>query len=104
MVKRSLSFPELPKTPPTKKPLLSPSNISNIEEHATVTGLLASLSPVKPSRYFDAELTDGEALIRLVGFEKFKRQLQPFSDYELPVTLQDCGIQKNKYSGNLEMN
>lgn len=104
MAKRPPYLPELPKTPPKKKPLLSPSNISSVEEHATVTGLLASLSPVKPSRYFDAELTDGESLIRLVGFDKSKqRQLQPFSDYELPVTLKDCVIQKNKYSGNLEI-
>ena len=108
MTKRSPSQTELPKTPPTKvtkdQPLLSPSKITSVDEHATVTGLLASLSPIKPSRYFDAELTDGESLIRLVGFDKAKqRQLQPFSEDKLPVTLKDCLIQRNKYNDNLEI-
>ena len=102
MAKRPPSQTELPKTPPKKirkeQALLSPSKITSVDEHATVTGLLASLSPIKPSRYFDAELTDGESL------DKAKqRQLQPFSDYQLPVTLKDCLIQRNKYNDNLEI-
>lgn len=60
-------------------PPLSPSKITSTEEHATISGMLAALSPVKPSRYFDAELTDGHSVIRLVGFDKAKRQeLQSF--------------------------
>ena len=95
------------KTTPTKVAtehvtgLLSPSKITIAGEHATVTGLLASLSPIKPSRYLDGELTDGESVIRLVGFDKAKlRQLQPFSEY---VTLRNCLIQKNIFKDQLEV-
>ena len=98
------------KTPPTKVAtehdtgLLSPSTITTAGEHATVTGLLASLSPIKPTRYFDGELTDGQSVIRLVGFDKAKlRQLQPFSDYGVPVTLRNCLVQKNKFKDQLEV-
>ncbi len=104
---RSLSPTEITtKTPPTKvatehdTSLLSPSKITTAGEHATVTGLLASLSPIKPSRYLDGELTDGESVIRLVGFDKAKlRQLQPFSEYGIPVTLRNCLIQKQRPAG-----
>ena len=66
--------------------------------------MLASLSPVKPSRYFDAKLADGQSVIRLVGFDKAKRQeLQSFSEYNIPVTLKDCLIQKNKFESCLEV-
>ena len=93
MAKRPPLKFELPKTPTRKAAtdrdnLLSPSKITTPDEHATVTGLLASLSPIKPSRYFNGELTDGEFVVRLVGFDKaIQRQLLPFSDYGIPVTL-----------------
>ena len=100
MAKRPPLKFELPKTP-TKKAatdrdnLLSPSKITTPDEHATVTG---SLSPIKPSRYFDGELTDGESVVRLVGFDKaIQRQLR------IPVTLRNCQIQKNKFKDELEV-
>ena len=71
--------------------------------HATVCGVVASLSPIRPSKYFDGELTDGESIIRLVGFDKNKRQeLQSYSDYSIPVTLKNCLNQQNKFKGSLE--
>ena len=57
-----------------------------------------------PSRYFDGELTDGDAIIRVVGFDKAKRQeLKSFCDYGVPVTLRNCLIQQNKYKQSLEV-
>ena len=62
------------------------------------------MSPVRPSKFFDGELTDGQAIIRLVGFERSKRQLlQSFIDSKAPVTLRNCQIQHNKYKGTLEV-
>ena len=106
MAKRPLEFvsttrSKLPKHVPSP---LSPSKISETDQHATITGVVASLSPVKPSRYFDGELTDGETVIRLVGFDKTKRQeLQSFCESNIPVTLTDCLIQKNKFKSCLEV-
>ena len=65
---------------------------------------MASLSPIRPTKYFDGELTDGESIIRLVGIDKKKRQeLQSYSDYSIPVTLKKCLIQQNKFKGALEI-
>ena len=106
MAKRSLQFesPTKTKIPKTQESPLSPSNVTSPNRHATISGVLASLSPIKPSRYFDGELTDGESVIRIVGFDKGKRQeLQSFCDYNTPVTLRDCLIQQNKYKNSLEV-
>ena len=59
------------------------------------------LSPLQPSRYFHGELTDGDAIIRVVKSKLEK--LRPYCDYQLPVTLRDCVIQQNKMKGNLEI-
>ena len=71
--------------------------ISTVEAptpHATIHGMLASLS-LKPSKYFEAELTDGSKCIRMVGFDKSQQvKLQPFFDKGLPVKLQNCQIKK----------
>lgn len=57
--------------------------------------MLASLSPLKPSKYFDAERTDGNQCIRIVGFDKSQQaKLQPFYDKGLPVKLQNCQVKK----------
>ena len=83
---------------------LSPSKVTTTEQNATISGLLACLSPIKPSRYFDGELTDGDSVIRLVGFDKHKQQqLKSFCDYKIPVTLRNCLIQHNKFKNTLEI-
>ena len=59
--------------------------------------MLVSLSPLKPSKYFDAERTDGNQCIRIVGFDKSQQaKLQPFYDKGLPVKLQNCQVKKNR--------
>ena len=108
MAKRSVDF-QPPRTPTRSHKEegspLSPSKITDTDQHATVSGLLASISPTRPtSRYFDGDLTDGESVIRLVGFDKHKQQqLQSFCDFKMPVTLRDCLIQCNKFKNNLEV-
>ena len=66
MAKRPLEFvsttrSKLPKEVPSP---LSPNKISETDQHATITGVVAALSPVKPSCYFDRELTDGKTVVR----------------------------------------
>ena len=115
MAKRSLSFKDTVKSymsTPSKQAKeepsisipLSPAEITSPNKSATVNALVASLSPVKPSRYFDGELTDGNAVIRLVGFDDNKRQeLQLFCDQKTPVTLRNCLVQHNKFKDTLEV-
>ena len=106
MAKRPLEFHSPGKSKvPKSQDCLSPSAVTTTNDHATVSGVLASLSPIKlPSRYFDGELTDSNAVMRIVGFDKAKQQqLQSFSDYSTPVTLRNCLIQQSKYSNVLEI-
>ena len=107
MAKRPLHFesPTKQKHTKTQEPEpLSPTNVTTTGAHATVCGVVASLSPIRPTKYFDGELTDGESIIRLVGFDSKKRQeLQSYSDYSIPVTLKNCLIQRNKFKGALEI-
>lgn len=37
--------------------------------------MIASVSPLKPSIYFDGELTDGDTKVRFVGFRKEQREI-----------------------------
>lgn len=56
-------------------------DISTVEDptpHATIHRMLASLSPLKPSKYFEAELTDGSKCIRMVGFDKSQQVTKAF--------------------------
>ena len=108
MAKRLLKF----KTPDAVKVLkctpLSPSDVNASDHHASVTGMLASLSPLNPSyqhtKYFNGELTDGHSIMRVVGFDKAKQQeLKGFCDYSIPIILRDCQIQQNKFSNIFEV-
>lgn len=108
MAKRSktTSFSPAPKIhkPDQPLPLLSPSRITSTDDHATISGILSTLSPIKPSRYFDGEITDGDGLMRIVGFDKnHLRQLQPYMGYGIPVTLKDCVVQRSRYKNALEI-
>ena len=66
--------------------------------------MIATLSPLKPSRYFDGELTDGNAVIRLVGFDKAQQQhLLSYCEKEVPITLTNCQVQYNRSKSKLEV-
>lgn len=102
MAKRPLEFDIKPNTKQAK--VLSPSKVTEATPNATVSGVVTSLSPIHPSRYFDGEVTDGECVMRLVGFDKVKRQeLQALADYNIPVTFKHCLIQENKFKKCLEI-
>ena len=105
MAKRPLQF-DSPKTkfPKTHDTPLSPGSITSPDKHATVSGIVASLSSVKSTNYFEGELTDGKGIIRVVGFDRVKQQkLQYFCDYNIPVTLYNCHVQQSKYKNCLEV-
>ena len=69
MAKRPLQFESPEKTKFPKHLPLSPSDVTTSDQHATITGVLASLSPLRPSHYFDGELTDGQSIIRGCWFQ-----------------------------------
>ena len=108
MAKRALSFysPGAKKqSKPDDQPTpLSPGNIKSTSANATIHALIASVSPLRPSKYFDGEITDGDTVIRMVGFDKAqKQQLDTFCHEKVPISLQNCQIQRNKYSAKLEV-
>ena len=71
------------------------------DPHANVPALVTSISPIKQSKYFDGELTDGDSMIRFVGFDKKqRRQLLPFCEKGIPI---NCQITLNKYNSRLEV-
>ena len=79
---------------------LSPSQINSPDTHVTIQALVASVSPVK-AKYFDGEMTDGEAIVRF----KKSQQEQLLSLYTkgVPVRIKDCQIQRNKLNNKLEI-
>ena len=108
MAKRALTF-DSPGAKKQSKPddqptPLSPGNIKSTSANATIHALIASVSPLRPSKYFDGEITDGDTVIRMVGFDKAqKQQLDTFCHEKVPISLQNCQIQRNKYSAKLEV-
>ena len=73
-----------------------PGDITSSTQHATVNALVASLSPIKQSRYFDGELTDRESIFPhtcYIGLTSLRcNSYKYFCDIKVPVTL----IQQNK--------
>ena len=66
------------------------------DPHANVHALVTSISLIKQSKYFDGELTDGDSMIRFVGFDKKQRRQL------LPISI-NCQITLNKYNSRLEV-
>ena len=83
---------------------LSPADITTVDPHANVQAMITSVSPIKPSKFFDGELTDGETILRFVGFDKHQREeLLRYSENGIPVTLKNCQVSQNKYNNKLEV-
>ena len=102
MAKRRMDCLKSPPPKARKEETLFPCKVATADKHATVSGLLSSLSPIKPPRHFVDKLTDGQTIMRVVGFDKAKlEQLKPFCNYSLPVTLRDYVVQNNKYTNQL---
>ena len=76
-------------------------------ESATVHGLVASVSPMKPgkrAKYFDAKLTDGAKHLRIVGFQGEQRvKLADFQEGAKSVALLNCEVKKARQSEELEV-
>ena len=89
----------------TPEPQLSLGDISSPENNATVKGIVTSLSPVRQmDRIFFGELSDGDTIIPLVGFDKTHRQfLYTRMGTETPVTLRNCQINTNRTTGKLQI-
>ena len=104
MAKRSLTYSDTGESKKLKGEL-SPGTIQSTEDHATVKGVVTSLSPVKKAeRVFFGELTDGESIIPLVGFDKSHHQfLQKHMNTGTPVTLKNCQISTNRTTGKLQI-
>lgn len=106
MAKRALDFKlsSPTKTRPTPTPPLSPKDITLPNPTATISGMIASVSPVGPNKYFDGELTDGDTTIRFIGFRKEQQQcLHTYCQQEKPINIKNCRIQYNKYNNKLEI-
>ena len=76
MAKRALDFSggtsvDVKPKRQTQKEVLSPNKVKSLNAHATIHALVMSMSPPKKKgTFFDGELTDGDRVIRIVGFEK----------------------------------
>lgn len=89
-------------SPPTKKPDFTsppPTRKSSLEfmspsKHAMVEGLISSLSPMG-KKYFDGELTDGDNIVRLVGFDVSQHnKLLSYCRDKVPVKITNCEMKQ----------
>ena len=81
------------------------AEICNPTANAKVTGVITSLSPIKKSKgnisYFDREISDGKASIRLFGFDSsVNRKLD---EVDGPVTLSHCEVKRSRIGQNMEI-
>ena len=111
MAKRTLDFSDVGTSVDvkakrhTKEEVLSPKKIKTADAHATLHALVMSMSPLKKKgTYFDGELTDGDEVTRIVGFDKAQQQkLEKFYTEKIPVILTNCEIKRNKFNNRLEV-
>jgi hypothetical protein len=65
---------------------LSPGGLQSPRDDAKVHALVTNLSPIKPSWYFEGQLTDEESVVRLVGFNKKQRE-RVWSNFAMEIFL-----------------
>ena len=68
-----------------------------ISSNATLHAVIASVSPLRSTRYFNGEITDGDSVVRIVGFDKAQRQLL-HTYFEFLFS-----IMENKFNGKVEV-
>ena len=112
MAKRSLNFSDTGTSVDIKSKrqsrsteVLSPKKIKSADAHATLHAVVMSMSPLKKKgTFFDGELTDGDGVTRIVGFDKAQQQkLETFYAQKTPVVLSNCEIKMNKFNSKLEV-
>ena len=76
-------------------------------DNATLHWVVAVVSPMKKGSkadYFDAQITDGEAQLREVGFRKeHHKRLAEFEEHIRTVSLLNCQVKKSHKSEDLEI-
>ena len=71
---------------------------------AKLHGVLTDISPMKQGKYFEGRIADTQASLCLVGFDpSIQQQLLTKHDKKEPVTMQNCMLQKSKYSDEMEV-
>ena len=71
---------------------------------AKLHGLLTSLSPMRSGKYFEGYLSDETRSVRVVGFDiAQQRELEIHHDNAEPFALQNCKVQKSRYSDEMEV-
>ena len=107
MAKRVLKYKEETnnKSQRPKMEPLTPTKLAS-DTHATIEAVIASVSPMKNSKthFFDEELTDGDTVIRMVGFDDHQRDaLNTFMKQKMPVAIKNCHIQLSKFTQKYEV-
>ncbi len=79
---------------------LTPSAIEEPSTHVSLEALLAQVSPIK-NRCFVGELVDKKSSI---GFDPVSQaKLEELSQQKLPILLENCDFQYNKFTKKLEV-
>ena len=66
--------------------------------------MLTSSSPSKSPNCFQGELTDGDAVILLLGFDEGQRlKLQQFLEENIPVTRRNCQSSLNSKENKFQI-
>ena len=82
-------------------PVCGVSDIS-ADPHATVHGIVVSVSLKRKAGHFEGELNDGVAVVRVVGFEEKQREIL-LSHVGQMVVLRNCQTQVSTYSNQMEV-
>ena len=83
---------------------MSPREFTLPNQNATINGIIASVSLVRPSKYFDGKLTNGDTTLRFVGFHKQQQQLlNSYCKQQKPIKIKNCQNQFNKFNHQLEI-
>lgn len=115
MARKAIDFSQ-PTCPSTKRPRrdqtptptpspgpLSPTQATP-DPKATICAIVNSLSPhPSPNNYFQGELTDGETVLPLFGYdEELQIKLKDHMDNKDTITLRNCQVKKSK-TGKLQV-
>ena len=77
---------------------------AKLSKSAIIHGLVASVSPMKAGKYFDAKLTNGEKHLRIVSFQgEHCTRLAEYQEGSKSVALLNCEVKKARQSEELEV-
>ena len=81
------------------------ADVSHACENGNIHGVVNSLSPMKKSKkYFDGEISDGKASLRIFGFDSgVRRKLAEFEEGSSAVALSHCKVKQSRKGDQLEV-